>query len=110
MRCKGIKGNQTVLFESARTPGGVLLSKTLISSNQYGDFWVKAVNLSQSPITLYKNQKLGTVTAMDSVSEHLSKGEENTPLARGVTQSNNAQVLNNLGIDLSNSSVMEREN
>ena len=35
--------------------------------------------------------------------------EDNTPVARGVTQSNRAQVLNNLGVDLSDSSVEERD-
>ena len=105
MRCKEIRVFSLNLLE----PQGVLLSKTLISICRHGDFWVKAVNLSQSLITLYTNQKLDTVTAVDSVSEHLSEGEENTPLARGVTQSNKAQVLNNLGIDLSDSSAVERD-
>ena len=80
-----------------------------MSSNQHGHFWIKAVNLSQSPITLHKNQKLGTVTAIDSMSEHLSEWEENTPLARGSTQSKKTQVLNNLRIDLTDSSAVERD-
>lgn len=78
-----------LFFLNLLEPQGVLLSKTLISSNQQGNFWVKAVNLSQSPTTLYKNQNLGTVIKIDSKSEHLSVGEENIPVAKvlpGVTK------------------------
>ena len=38
------------LFESTRTPGGVLMTKTVV--DQSGGFWVKAVNLSDETVML----------------------------------------------------------
>ena len=54
--------SRTGLFESTRTPGGVLLSKTVVDGDKAGGFWVKAVNLSDENVMLFKNQKVGILT------------------------------------------------
>ena len=54
--------SRTGLFESTRTPGGVLLSKTVVDGEKDGGFWVKAVNLSDENVMLFKNQKVGILT------------------------------------------------
>ena len=58
MRCKEKK---TGLFESTRTPSGVLLKKTVVDNSDC-NFWIKAVNLTETPVTLYKNQRVGVIT------------------------------------------------
>ena len=45
------------IFESCKTPGGVLLTKTVVQPSKDGSFLVKAVNLNFQNVTLFKNQK-----------------------------------------------------
>lgn len=107
LRCKD-RVTRTGLFESTRTPGGVLLSKTVVNCNHDGDFWVKAVNLTDLPITLFKNQKLGIVTEVEEISDPIElKADGPCPLAGGVGIGVNerSEKLKSLGINLSNSSV-----
>ena len=54
--------SRTGLFKSTWTPGGVLLSKTVVDGDKDGGFWVKAVNLSDENVMLFKNQKVGNLT------------------------------------------------
>ena len=45
------------------------MSKTVVDSDKNGGFWVKAVNLSDENVMLFKNQKVGIVTDIDDCSE-----------------------------------------
>lgn len=108
MRCKD-KVNRTGLFESTRTPGGVLLSKTMVTGTQHGNFWVKGVNLTDSPVTLFKNQKVGIVTEVEEVSEPLLLSSDDTPVAGSIGLEGNMNILQTFGIDLSKSAVAGTE-
>lgn len=65
------RDSRTGLFESTRTPGGVLMSKTVVDGDKEGGFWVKAVNLSDENVMLFKNQKVGIPSDIDDCSEPL---------------------------------------
>ena len=58
--------SRTGLHES---PGEVLMLKTVVDGDKNGGFWVKAVNLSDENVMLFKNQKVGIVTDIDDCSE-----------------------------------------
>ena len=64
------------LFESTRTPGGVLMTKTVVDSDKSGGFWVKAVNLSDETVMLFKNQKVGIITDIVDCSGPLNLSPE----------------------------------
>ena len=68
--------SRTGLFESTRTPGGVLMSKTVVDGDKKGGFWVKAVNLSDENVMLFKNQKVGILSDIDDCSEPLDKTDK----------------------------------
>ena len=65
-----------VCFESTRTPGGVLITKTVVDSDKSGGFWVKAVNLSDETVMLFKNQKVGIITDIVDCSDPLNLSPE----------------------------------
>ena len=46
------------VFEPTKTPGGVLLTKTAVQRGKNGSFWVKAVNLTSSSVTIFKSRYL----------------------------------------------------
>ena len=54
---------RTCLFESIRTPGWVLMTKTVVDSDKNAAFWVKGVNLSDESVMpfMFKNQKVGII-------------------------------------------------
>ena len=55
------------IFESCKTPGGVLLTKTVVQPSKDGSFLVKAVNLNFQNVTLFKNQKIGKLSDIEEV-------------------------------------------
>ena len=56
------------VFEPTKTPGGVLLSKTAVQGGKDGSFWVKAVNLTSNSVTIFKNQRTGTISEIEDMS------------------------------------------
>ena len=54
-------------FESSKTPGGVLLAKTVLQPSKDGCFMVKAVNLNFRNVTLFKNKKIGKLSEIEEV-------------------------------------------
>jgi len=57
--------SRTGLYEPTRTPGGLLMSKTVVDGVKEGRFWVKAVNLSDENAMLFKTQKVGILSSID---------------------------------------------
>jgi hypothetical protein len=55
------------IFESCKTPGGVLLTKTVVQPSKDGSFLVKAVNLNFQNVTLFKNKKIGKLSDIEEV-------------------------------------------
>ena len=107
MRTKD-KSPKSGLFEPTTTPGGVLLSKTVVQGGKDGCFWVKAVNLTANSVTIFKNQRTGIISQIEDVSEpfHLNATKE-TPTVSNVktNNSNTTSLLNELGVELSNSKL-----
>ena len=75
MRTKD-RSTQGGMFESFKTPGGLLLTKTVVQPSKDGRFVVKAVNLNLENVTLFKNQKIGTLSGVEEV---ISTMDENVP-------------------------------
>ena len=94
------------LFESTRTPGGVLMTKTVVDSDKSGGFWGKAVNLSDETVMLFKNQKVGIITDIVDCSGplNLSPGEDG-PTMSYITKDISERHVKELGIDLSDSDL-----
>ena len=71
------KSSKSGQFEPTKPPGGVLLSKTVVEEDTNGSLWVRAVNLTTYPVTLYKNQRAGIIPEFSELSEpfHLTSGE-----------------------------------
>ena len=94
------------LFESMRTPGGVLMTKTVVDSDKGGGFWVKAVNLSDETVMLFKNQKVGIITDIVDCSGPLNLSpEEDGPTVSYITKDTSEVHVKELGIDLSDSDL-----
>ena len=92
------------LFEPTKTPGGVLLSKTAVEGGKDGSFWVRAVNLTSNPVTLYKNQRTGIISEIEDMSEplHLNPREETSTVSNVRTDHGCAtSMLSEIGVDLS---------
>ena len=47
------------------------MTKTVVDSDKSGGFWVKAVNLSDETVMLFKNQKVGIITDIVDCSDPL---------------------------------------
>ena len=91
------------VFEPTKTPGGVLLSKTAVQGGKDGSFWVKAVNLTSSSVTIFKNQRTGTISEIEDMSEpfHLnSRKQKRTVYNINTHTSCAASTLNEIGVDL----------
>ena len=98
------KDSRSGLFESTRTPGGVLMTKTLVYTKENGGFWVKAVNLSSSPVTLFKNQKVGRLVDVETFSE---QPDADSPIVAQIKGEGTA--LKDLGIDLSQTQLNDSQ-
>ena len=102
------KSPKSGLFEPTTTPGGVLLSKTVVQGGKDGCFRVKAVNLTANSVTIFKNQRTGIISQIEDVSEpfHVNATKE-TPTVSNVktNNSNTTSLLNELGVELSNSKL-----
>ena len=92
------KEKKSGLFESTRAPIGVLLTKTMVDSSDC-NFWVKAVNLTETSVMLYKNQRAGVNTEVDCVSDPL-KDKETLSMSQVNTQ-RDEDIIEKRGIDLS---------
>ena len=98
--------SRTGLFESTRAPGGVLMSKTVVDSDKNGGFWVKAVNLSDENVMLFKNQKVGIVTDIDDCSEPFNLAmETDCPTVSYMADDLAKGSFEELGISLSDSDL-----
>jgi len=101
----------TGLFWSTRTPGGVLMTKTVIDGEKNGGFWAKAVNLSDENVMLFKNQKVGILIDIDddcSESFNLTS-ETDCPTVSYISGDLHKGNLEELGIDLSVTWVVHRK-
>ena len=56
-----------ILFFPARHQGGVLQTKTVVQPSKEGSFVVKADNLNFQKVTLFKGQKIGTLSGNEEV-------------------------------------------
>ncbi len=93
---------------TCKTPGGVLLSKTAVQGGKDGSFWVKAVNLTSNSVTIFKNQRTGTISEIEDMSEpfHLnSRKQKRTVYNINTHISCAASTLNEIGVDLSKSEL-----
>lgn len=100
--------SRTGLFESTRAPGGVLMSKTVVVGDKEGGFWVKAVNLSDENVMLFKNQKVGILSDIDDCSEPLDIGSKtDCPTVSCISDDLQKVSLEELGIDLSDSDLSD---
>ena len=63
------------IFESHKTPGGVLPKKGVVQPKRDGSFLVQAVNLNPQPVTLFKNQKIETLSSFDEVLNNSSDSD-----------------------------------
>ena len=63
------------------------------------NFWVKAVNLTETSVMLYKNQRAGVNTEVDCVSDPL-KDKETLSMSQVNTQ-RDEDIIEKRGIDLS---------
>jgi len=98
--------SRTGLFESTRAPGGVLLSKTVVDGDKNGGFWVKAVNLSDKTVMMFKNQKVGILSDIDDCSEPLNHAlGTDCPTVSYVKSDLPDENLEELGIDLTDSNL-----
>ena len=94
------------LFESTRTPGGVLMTKTVVDSDRSGGFGVKAVNLSDETVMLFKNQKVRIITDIVDCSDPLNLSpEKDGPTVSYITNDISEGDVKELGIDLSDSNL-----
>ena len=84
----------------------MLLSKTVVDGDKDGGFWVKAVNLSDENVMLFKNQKVGILTDIIDCSESLdiSSGTD-CPTVSYVSDDLHKGNLEDVGIDLSGSDL-----
>ena len=93
------------VFESHKTPGGVLLKKAVVQPKRGGSFLVQAVNLNPQPVTLFKNQKIGTLSSFDEVLNNSSDCHSTTeqqPYISSV-QTGSVDPFHELGVDLDQS-------
>ncbi len=96
------------VFEPTKTPGGVLLSKTAVQGGKDGSFWVKAVNLTSNSVTIFKNQRTGTISEIEDMSEpfHLNSRQQQRAVYNINTHTScAASTLNEIGVDLSKSEL-----
>ena len=84
----------------------MLLSKTVVDGEKDGGFWVKAVNLSDENVMLFKNQKVGILTDIVdcSVPLNTSSGTD-CPTVSYVSDDLHKRNLEGVGIDLSGSDL-----
>ncbi len=97
--------SQGGMFESCKTPGGVLLTKTVVQPSKDGSFFVKAVNLNYQNVTLFKNQKIGTLSGIqqifDTADESQTRNDKNPTIS--AIHSKDSDLLKEIGVDLSQS-------
>ena len=101
MRTKD-KSCKSGLFEPTKTQGGALLRKTAAEGGKHGRFWVLAVKLTSSPVTLYKNQRTGIISEIEDMSEplHLNPREETSTVSNVRTDNGCAtSMLNEIDVD-----------
>ena len=87
MRSKDKLSTDTGIFE-----GGVLFSKSVNNGDQHGQFWARAVNLTNETLNIFKNQRVGTISSVQSISPCInvhSEGDKAVP-----------QKLRDLGVNL----------
>ena len=93
--------SRTGLFESTRTPGEVLFSKTVVDGDKDGGFWVKAVKLSDENVMLFNNPKIGILIDIVECSEPLNiSSETDSPTVSYVSDDLHKGNLEDVGIDL----------
>ena len=99
------------VFESHKTPGGVLLKKAVVQPKRDGSFLVQAVNLNPQPVTLFKNQKIGTLSSFDEVSNNPSDYHGTTEQQPNISsvQTGSVNPLHNLGVDFDQSKLSQNE-
>ena len=97
--------SQGGMFECCKTPGGVLLTKTVVQPSKDGSFFVKAVNLNYQNVTLFKNQKIGTLSSIeqifDTADESQTRNDKNPTIS--AIHSKDSDLLKEIGVDLSQS-------
>ena len=97
---KSCKGG---LFEPTKTPGGILMSKTAVQGGKDGSFWVRAVNLTSDPVTIFKNQRTGVLSEVEDISKpfFLNAGRETPTVSNVKADGQTENKLRELGVDLS---------
>ena len=79
---------------------------TVVDSDKNGGFWVKAVNLSDESVMLFKNQKVGIITDIVDCSGSLNLSQEKDgPTVSYIENDLSKGSLEELGIDLSDSDL-----
>jgi len=82
------------------------MTKTVVDSDKSGGFWVKAVNLSDETVMLFKNQKVGVITDIIDCSGPLNLSpEKDSPTVSYITNDISEGHVKELGIDLSDSDL-----
>ena len=91
------------LFEPTKTPGGILMSKTAVQGGKDFSFWVRAVNLTPDPVTIFKNQITGVLSEVEGISEpsFLNTGRETFTVSNVKADGQTENRLRELGVDLS---------
>ncbi len=91
------------MFESCKTPGGVLLTKTVVQPSNDGSFFVKAVNLNYQNVTLFKNKKNGTLSGIKQIfdtADYSQTSNDKNPTISAI-HSKDINLLKEIGVDLS---------
>ena len=98
-------------FESCKTPGGVLLTKTVVQPSKDGSFLVKAVNLNFQNVTLFKNQKFGKLSDIEEVlnTAHDYQIQHDEHPVVSPIQTENIDFLHDIGIELNQSDLKRHE-
>jgi transposase InsO family protein len=97
LRRKDKRRGDIGLFEGDKAPEGVLFSKVVNQGDEQGKFWARAVNYSDEPVTLYKNQKLGTLSSAANITDHL--------VPTSGSRSEKSPDLQSLGVNLADSDM-----
>ncbi|KAJ7390418.1 hypothetical protein OS493_025117 [Desmophyllum pertusum] len=101
------------LFESTKDPRcGVLMSKTVVDGDKKGGFWVKAVNLSDENVTLFKTRKLEFSLTLMIVQKPFQTWlkETDCPTVSYLADDQPGGSIEELGIDLMNSNLSNSQN
>lgn len=100
--CTKDKDPKDDLFESTKTPGGVLMTKTAVKGSKDSSFWVKAINLTFDTVTIFKNQRTCVLSDIEDISKPMNANiKKQIPSVSSNKNENNIESLKELEIDLS---------